>query len=68
MGALESGSLTTPCSAASLRAVLGLREGGEDVVAALSELERMGISGVAAAAWIRTVEGTLSRRPSPDLV
>ena len=68
VGALESGSLTTPCSPASLRAVLGLRDGGEDVVAALSELERLEISGRAAAAWIRTVEGALSRRPSPDLV
>lgn len=67
-GALESGLLAAPCSLASLRSVLGLREGGEDVVAALGELERMGISGPASAAWIRTVEEAASRTPRPDLV
>ena len=66
--ALESGLLATPYSAASLRSVLGIREGGEDVAGALLGLERMGISGVAAAAWIRTVEEATSRTPRPDLV
>ncbi len=66
--ALESGLLGTPSSAASLRAVLGVREGGEDVAAALLELERLGISGPASAAWIRTVEQAASRTPTPDLV
>lgn len=66
--ALESGLLSTSCSPASLRSVLGLREGGEDVAAALLELERLGISGPASAAWIRTVEQAASRAPTPDLV
>jgi phosphatidylserine/phosphatidylglycerophosphate/cardiolipin synthase-like enzyme len=66
--ALESGLLSTPYSAASLTSVLGIREGIEDVGASLLELERLGISGLAAAAWIRTVEEALSRTPSPDLV
>src|SRR5206468_11237162 len=66
--ALESGLLSTSCSAASLRSVLGLREGGEEVVAAMGELERMGISGPASAAWIRSVEQAASRTPTPDLV
>ncbi len=66
--ALESGFLGTPSSAVSLRAVLGVREGGEDVAAALLELERLGISGSATAAWIRTVEEATSRTPRPDLV
>ncbi len=48
--------------------VLGLRDGGEDVVGAVLELERLGISGPAAAAWIRTVEEATSRTPRPDLV
>ena len=66
--ALESGLLGAPSSVTSLRAVLGVREGGEDVAAALLELERLGISGSATAAWIRTVEEVSSRVPRPDLV
>jgi len=66
--ALESGSLATPYSAASLGSVLGGRERGEGVVGALLELERLGVSGPAAAAWIRTVDESTSRIPSPDLV
>ncbi|MDA2928740.1 DISARM system phospholipase D-like protein DrmC [Acidobacteria bacterium AH-259-O06] len=65
---LDSGLLSSPYSLASLRSVLGLREGGEDVMAALQELERMGISGSAVTAWIRTVEEVSSRMPRPDLV
>src|SRR6516225_7540179 len=39
--ALKSGSLSFPCSVTSLRSVLGTREGGEDVVAALLELRQL---------------------------
>jgi phosphatidylserine/phosphatidylglycerophosphate/cardiolipin synthase-like enzyme len=66
--ALEAGLLNTPFSAASLWSVLGSQEGGADVVGALLELERLGISGPAAAAWIRTAEEVSSRVPRPDLV
>jgi phosphatidylserine/phosphatidylglycerophosphate/cardiolipin synthase-like enzyme len=66
--ALESGSLALPYSAASLRSVLGIREGGQDVVDVLLELERLGVSGPATAAWIRSVEVATSRIPRPDLV
>jgi phosphatidylserine/phosphatidylglycerophosphate/cardiolipin synthase-like enzyme len=66
--ALESGILATPYAAASLRPVLGIREGGEDIARALLDLERLGISGPAAAAWIRTVEEADSRSPKPNLV
>ncbi len=66
--ALESGLVGTPYSVASLRSVLGVREGSEDVVDALLELERLGITGGAAAAWIRTIEEAASRTPRPDLV
>ena len=66
--ALESGLLAAPCSPASLRSVLGLREGGDGIVAAMGELERIGISGAACATWIRTVEQAASRTSPPDLV
>ena len=66
--ALESRLFAPPYSVTSLRSVLGIREGGNDVVGALLELERLGISGLAAAAWIRTVEEATSRTPRPDLV
>ena len=68
VSALESGLLAPSGPLAALRSVLGLREGGEDVLAALVELERMGIHGQASAAWIREVEKAIGRTPSPDLV
>ena len=67
-GALDSGFLTTPYSAASLQSVLGTRQWGEGIAGALLELERLGISGPVAAAWIRTVDEATSRTPRPDLV
>ena len=66
--ALDSGFLTPPYSAATLRSVLEIQERGECVVGALLELERLGISGRAAAAWIRSVEEAASQTPRPDLV
>ncbi len=66
--ALESEMLGMPCSVVSLRSFLGLREGGEKVVAALDELERLGIAGPAAAAWIRSLEEVSLQMPRPDLV
>lgn len=67
-GALDTGLLAPPYSAATLRSAVGLQEHGEDVVAALLELERLGVSGSAAAAWIRSVEEAAARAPRPDLV
>src|SRR5207302_9203373 len=55
-------------SAASLQSVLGIREGGEEVIGALRELEGLGVCGAATAAWIRSVEAATSRIPRPDLV
>ncbi|MGH8542082.1 MAG: DISARM system phospholipase D-like protein DrmC [Gammaproteobacteria bacterium] len=68
VGALESGMLSAPWSSASLRSVLGLQNGGEEIVAALVALEGMGVAGPACAAWIRAVEEAASRTPRPDLV
>ena len=66
--ALDAGVLTVPSSLASLQSVLGVQVGGEDVVAALAALMRMGMSGPACAAWIRTVEEVASHTRRPDLV
>ena len=66
--ALESGLLTMPYSVASVLSVLGMGESGEEIAAALVELDRMGISGTSAAAWLRTVDAATSRAPRPDLV
>ncbi len=66
--ALEAGVLDVPPTLASLQSVLGVRVGGEDVVEALTALWRMGISGPACAAWIRSVEEAAGRTPRPDLV
>ncbi|MCI0435007.1 MAG: DISARM system phospholipase D-like protein DrmC [Gemmatimonadetes bacterium] len=65
--ALESGVLAMPISAASLRSVLGLGEEANSVCDALGELERIGLTGAAGAAWIRSVEAA-ARVPGPDLV
>ena len=66
--ALESGLLTPPYSTMSLQSVLGSREGDQDLLEALRELEQIGVSGLAAAAWMRTVEEATSRTPQPNLV
>jgi len=66
--ALESGLLAPPFSSGALHSVLGLHEGVEVVAGGLLELERMGVTGSAAAAWLRAVERVASRAPSPDLV
>ena len=66
--ALESGMLATSCSEVALRSALGLREGGAEIVAALGELERLRVTGPAAAAWIRSLEEAALRTPHPDLV
>jgi phosphatidylserine/phosphatidylglycerophosphate/cardiolipin synthase-like enzyme len=48
--------------------VLGNQEGAEDVVAPLLELERLGITGPAAATWLRTIAQAAARTRKPDLV
>ena len=66
--ALESGLLGPSPTAASLRSVLGNREDAENLAASLLELGRLGISGPAAAAWLRAVERATARTRKPDLV
>jgi len=67
-GALESGTLETQSSLIAVRSVLGLREGAEDVVSALGALRQLGISRIAAAAWIWAVDAAAARSPAVDLV
>lgn len=67
-GALESGMLGLPPAAASLRSVLGNPTDADDLVAALRELARLGLSGAAAAAWLRTLAEVNNRASTPDLV
>jgi phosphatidylserine/phosphatidylglycerophosphate/cardiolipin synthase-like enzyme len=68
ISALESGLLGPSPTLASLRSVLGNRDDTEDLAASLLELGRLGISGPAAAAWLRTVERAAARTRKPDLV
>jgi hypothetical protein len=67
-GALESGLLCSAPTIASLRSVLGNQADAEGLAAALLDLERLGISGPAAAAWLRTVARVAERTRKPDLV
>lgn len=66
--ALKTGFLPPSSSLAAVRSTLGLRSGGEEILGALNELERLGISGKAAAAWLQTLEKANARTATPDLV
>ncbi|MCD4652441.1 DISARM system phospholipase D-like protein DrmC [bacterium] len=70
MSALETGVLPMKCSATAVRSVIGLRssEGAREIVDALQKLVDMGLTGSAAAAWIRHLEKTALQAPRPDLV
>jgi hypothetical protein len=65
---LESGLLGPSPTLASLRSVVGDRKDAEDIAASLVELGKLGISGPAAPAWLRTVERAAARTRKPDLV
>lgn len=66
--ALASGMLAAPYSATALRSVLGNEQGSGTVAAVLEKLDKLGVSGIAAAAWIQSVETATARVPRPDLV
>ena len=68
VGALESGLLGSAPTIASLRSVLGNQADAEGLAAALLELEGLGISGPAAAAWLRALARIAERTRKPDLV
>lgn len=66
--ALEAGVVATPYSLVPLQTALGVSAVGEDIVAALNQLEKFGITGRGAATWIRTVDAAVARLPRADLV
>ena len=65
---LDTGLLMIPYSEASLNAMIGNLEKSEGVIEGLESLAKLGITGPAAGAWIRTVHDATSRMPQPDLV
>jgi hypothetical protein len=68
VSALEAGVLGNSPSAVSLRSVVGPRSDADSIVAALLELDQIGVKGPAAAAWLRTIAQAAVRPPKPDLV
>ncbi len=66
--ALESGLLVSPYTDASLRSMLGTGDTTAVIGRALADLERLGISGASAGAWMRTVDRITARVMKPDLV
>ena len=64
--ALDAGALAAPYSSPALHAALGHPDPG--VLAALEDLARMGVTGRAAAAWIRALDRAASPAAKPDLV
>jgi phosphatidylserine/phosphatidylglycerophosphate/cardiolipin synthase-like enzyme len=65
--ALESGNLKPPFTLVGLQSILGIPN-ADDALAFILDLERLGVSGPAAATWIRSVEAVLASAPRPDLV
>ena len=65
--ALESGILAAP-SRIVLSSQLGLGDQAEAILLELQELDRKGVRGPAAAAWIGTLDEALASRSRPDLV
>lgn len=66
--ALESGGLGPPFTAMSVRSALGISEDAPELIAALREWEGLGVSGRAAAAWLRSLEEAEGRRATADFV
>jgi len=67
-GGLETGLISATSTLAGMRSVLGLREGGEAIQAALGDLERKGLSEAACAALIRALDSVEASQRKPDLV
>ena len=66
--ALETGMLVPPYTPFAIRAALGGREREKEILGALREWERLGVSGEAAAAWLRSLDKASSRVSPPSLV
>ena len=66
--AVDGGTLDASSPITMMRTTLGVREGAEGVQADLAALERMGIAGPVAAAWIRALDRATAKSLNPDLV
>ena len=66
--AFESGHLPLPASRIALESKFGLRDGAEEVHRGLQELDRLGVSGEAVAAWLRAIGRVTAGSSSPRLV
>jgi phosphatidylserine/phosphatidylglycerophosphate/cardiolipin synthase-like enzyme len=65
--ALDSGLLDGAPSETALRSVLGCTEPVPGLSQGLAELQRLGVTGRAAAAWMWSISRAESRSPRPDL-
>lgn len=66
--AFETGLVGAPYSLGALRSVLGTTDVGDGLLAAVREMERLGLAGVSAAAIVRTVSEVTRRSTKPDIV
>ena len=66
--ALETGTLGPPYRPVAVRAALGGAPESEAVAGALVELDGLGVSGPACAAWLRGFDRAAGRRAAPDFV
>ena len=66
--ALDVGIIDASSPVTAVRSTLGVSDGVDGVLDDLAELDRLGISGRAAAAWLNAVEQASARTSEPDLV
>lgn len=66
--ALEAGLLSGSSPAVAVQAVLGSAASSDQAADALRAFDRLGVSGTAGAAWIRSLGSAESRTPRCDLV
>ena len=55
-------------STVALRSVLGMQDGTDELVADLTELAQIGITGRAVSAWVRSLDQAVGGAPALDLV
>ena len=67
-GALDTGLLAAPFSAPAVASALGVRDGAGAVAEALGAWSRLGVSGVAAAEWLRSLDQAAAGVAVPDFV
>ena len=66
--AYETGALPDVPSPLALRSVLGMQTGTDELVADLTELGSIGITGRAVSAWVRSLDQAVGGAPALDLV